>query len=280
VNNVKGGGQYYGRTAAYVGGDTQGSVFANNGSIVQVPSPNLIYGTDSQLIPTGTVNNSVFYHSMSANTGHVTMGYGAGMTQGTFTNNYLVGGATLLEVMAQVGSLTATGNKFYGSANARNILSPAGPYSINNNTYYGTASNSSKFGNSTANDSQTFSQWRSSTGFDSASTATASLMPDTVIIRPSAYTAGRANIIILAPSAPSSISVNLSLAGLANGQAYSIRNGFNFNGSAVTSGVYNSASPNISIPLNGSATTVAGPVGMGSTPTTTCPQLCVMTIVP
>ena len=278
LNSFNGGGQYYGVTASYAGGDTQGSVFAGSGSPLGVAAPNLIFGPESVQSPTGVVSASHFVQPHTANTGNLTMGYGAGVTNATITNNFFVGSATSLEISA-VSTAQVTGNKFYSSSSgSRNVLTRRGTFTWNNNTYYGTPAASEKFGNVTDGVSQTFATSQSRTGFDSSSTVSSGNLPDTVIVRPNTYESGRANIIVHAASSPSSINVDLSATGLSNGQAYTIKNAFNWNGQNVLSGTYNSASPIINVPLNSAVTSVAVPIGMSSAPSTMAPKFVLLVV--
>lgn len=283
LNNFGNGTQLYGRTAAYPGGDIQGNVWANSGSPLgaTIRHHNLVVGPETQRIADILIQNNFFFHPHNINAYNMVFGYGAGVDNGHILNNYFVGGGGIGLELTDVTNVTATGNKFYTSnSSGINIQSSQAAYTVNNNTYYGTASNADEFGNVTAHANQTFALWKSSTGFDSTSTINASAMPDTVIVRPNAYQAGRANVIVYAPSAAASITVNLSQAGLTNGQAYTIQNAFNFNGPSVITGVYSSLIPNIIIPLGGISTSVASPLGSTYTPPTTSPQLAVFVVVP
>ena len=284
VNNFGHGGQFFGVTGPYVGGDVQGSVFANAGSPMRGIDPNIAYrnmlfGADSQVVPTASVTNSHFYHP--AGMGYsVNFGYGAGILLGIFTNNYVIGSGTGFEA-SSVTSLTMTGNKFYSAGSGDiAVLSQRLPYVWNNNTYYGTSTNQFKYGDTTSHNNLNFTGWKTATGFDLLSTATTSAMPDTVIVRPNAYTAGRANVVVYAPSGAASINVNLSTSGLTNGQSYTIKNAFNYFGPNVATGTYNSSNPTISLPLTGAAASVATPVGATYTPTTTVPQFGAFIVVP
>jgi hypothetical protein len=191
----------------------------------------------------------------------------------------IVGGTGLLEVR-NTSSAAVAGNKVFGnSVNATYTVIDSGTsYTWNNNTYYG-SQNQTPFGCPGLGLCQ-FSTWRSRTGYDSSSIETASAMPDAVFVRANNYQPGRANIFIYAPSSPASINVNLSSAGLTNGQGYTIKNAFNYFGASVYSGTYNSASPTINLPLTGASQSVAMPIGHGYTPSTTCPQFCAMVVVP
>src|SRR5262249_49736480 len=125
-----------------------------------------------------------------------------------------------------------------------------------------------------------FANWRTLTGFDAGSTATSSAMPDTAIVRPNTYQAGRANVMIFSFSGANSISINLSTTGLINGQTYTIRNAQDYFGTPVLTGTYNAANPTVTVSLTGTSQSVAMPIGYGYTPPTTCPQFCPMIVVP
>jgi hypothetical protein len=187
--------------------------------------------------------------------------------------------------MDAVGSVTASGNKFYlNSATFGYTEIFAGPSyptgTFNNNTYYN-ATGKDYFGRSGVG-YVSFATWKSATGYDAASTTTGAAPSDSVTIIPNEYETGRAHIVIYAPSNPSSIDVDLSTTGLVHGQAYTIKNAFDYNGVAVTSGTYDSGSPTISISIgSGSiARNVATPLGMGATAATTLPEFTAMVVVP
>ncbi|HEX3102232.1 MAG TPA: hypothetical protein VHQ01_10585, partial [Pyrinomonadaceae bacterium] len=276
LNNFNLGVQAYGVSGPYVGGDFQGSVFAGSGSPVGQYHYNMIYGPDSVQSPTATVNACHFYHAAGGPSYSISFGYGAGITTGVFTNNYIVGAGSQL-MIGRLANATITGNKFYTALSGfkQTVVLPGGTaYNWNNNSYYGTGS----FG--IGGNMVGFAVWKAATGYDAAGTDTASALPDTVIVRPNAYQAGRANIIIYAGSRAASINVNLSTSGLVNGQAYTIKNAYNYLGANVATGVYNAAAPTISVPLNSSATAVATPTGQPSPPATACPQQCALIVVP
>jgi outer membrane biosynthesis protein TonB len=285
LNNFNLGAQYFGVTGAYVGGDTQGSVFANNGAPLNNLSPNqrninLLVGPDSIRIPNINLQNLFFFHPYSANGTLLKFGYGAGISNGSILNSYFVGGGGVLLEVQSTTTATVTGNNFYSSAGSPSyvIVPPGASYSWNNNTYHGSA-NRDVF-SVAGGDRLIFTNWKANTGFDLASAQTSTALIDKVIVRPSTYQAGRANVIIYAPSNPGSINIDLSTTGLTNGQSYTIKNAFNYFGANVAAGTYNSASPVISVSLTGAATSVATPVGYSYTAPTTCPQFCSMVVVP
>lgn len=276
VNPFNQGIQGFGQTGPYVGGDWQGNIFVGAGSPLGQNNPNLVYGPNEQQSPTGTVNECYFYRNGSSGYNAI-FGYAAGLDTGTFTNNYLGGGDTAITI-STVNTLSLSGNIVFGAA--INTLAAEAGYSWNNNTYYNTGTSATKFGNTTDVANQTFATWKTQTGYDASSTIDSGNLPDTVIVRPNAYETGRANIIIYAASAPTSINVDLATTGLVNGQAYTIKNAFDWNGGDVATGTYNASSTTVSVPLNGEADDVSTPVGWGTTPATTCPQFCAMVVLP
>ena len=284
-NNFNLGMQGYGVTAPYVGGDISGTVIANSGSPlgkfgdVNRRNYNLILGPDSQISPTGVLRNSHFFHPMSTSGYSVKFGYGAGVGVGTITGNYFVGGGTLFEI-ANTPSANVSGNQFYSSRTGAvyAIAANGMPYTWNNNVYH-KASGRDVFGIAATGLYQ-FTGWKNMTGFDQSASATNTNMPDTVIVRPNAYTPGRANVLIYSPSGVATATINLSLTGLVDGQAYTIRNGQDYSGSAIASGTYSAQNPNVVVSISGPALTVAPPNGYSFTPATTCPQFCPMVVVP
>jgi hypothetical protein len=284
LNSFNLGTQCYGVTAPYVGGDLSGSAWANSGAPlgkfdVNKRNYNLIIGPDSQVSPTAILRNSHIYHSPMTNGYLVKFGYGAGVGNGTITNNYFVGGGTLFEI-ANTPSATITGNQFYSSgSNAVYTITQTGlSLNWNYNTYHGSAGRS-VFG-VTGVGLQQFANWKTLTGFDSNSSSTSTAIPTTVIVRPNSYQMGRANVIIYSVSGVTTANIDLSSVGLINGQQYTIRNAQNYFGTPVLSGTYNSASPTVTVTLTGTTQSVAEPIGHGYTPPTTCPQFCPMVVVP
>jgi hypothetical protein len=284
LNSFNLGTQCYGVTAPYFGGQLIGDAFSNSGSPLGKFDPakrnyNLIIGPDSQASPTAILSDSHFYQPSTTIGYSVKFGYGAGVGTGTVTNNTFVGGGTMFEI-ANTNSATISGNRFYSSqSGAVYTIVPSGrSYSWNNNTYY-SAMGRNVFGIAASGTYQ-FANWRSLTGFDANSTATSTAMPTTVVVRPNSYQPGRANVFIYAIAGSTSVSVDLSTAGLSNGQHYTLRNAQNYSGAPVTSGNFDSANPLINVSLTGAAASVATPVGYSYTPPTTCPQFCPMVVVP
>jgi FG-GAP-like repeat len=285
LNNFNLGAQLFGVTAAYIGGDIQGSVFANAGAPLGMFNPsqrniNLLVGTDSMQIPNINIQNSFFFHPYASNGTLMKFGYGAGVANGQILNNYFVGGGGILLGVENTTAVTATNNKVYSSNTGAyyTLVPPNSQYIWNNNTYYD--GNNRNIYAVSGQDLLQYQPWRTNTGFDTGSTVTSVRMPDTVVVRPNTYQAGRANIIVYSPSRPASINVNLSTAGLTNGQTYTIKNAFNYGGAAVATGTYNSSNPTITLSLTGNAVSVAAPTGFGYTPPTTVPDFGVFVVVP
>ncbi|REJ78533.1 MAG: hypothetical protein DWQ47_03520 [Acidobacteria bacterium] len=284
LNSFSLGMQLYGVTGPFVGGELEGVVVAGSGAPVGESHYNLLWGPNSQASPTAKLTESVFYNAAPSNGTSVIMGYGAGVQVATVKDNYFLGepGSGALFTVGNIGtSLTMTGNKFDRvSGNGYHVISDPGNYNLNNNSYYSTTeSTTTKLGIPGVG-GHTFSNWQSTTGFDTASVRNDNPMPDTVILRPNAHQPGRANVVVYAPSLPASVQLDLTSAGLNHGQSYSIKNAFNINGAAVTSGTFNASNPTITLPLNAAAKSVASPNGMATTPPTTCPRFCVFIVTP
>jgi hypothetical protein len=281
INNFNFNGQFYGVTGPYVGGDLQYNVFANAGSpLGGVTTPtfrnfNVLYGPDSQVSPTANISNNHFWAPFNAYGGTpAALGYGAGINSATVTGNYFVGGPVAVS-LANINTIAFSGNTVYGGASAANYVSVSTPLlgTWNNNIYPAAAGRS-------VYDSLSFATWRASTGFDAQSNETANPLANTAVVIPNEQQPGRGTIVVHSSSSPTSIGADLSSLGLTNGQSYAIKNAFNYAGPNVLTGNYNSGAPTVTIPLNGAAATVAAPTGMGFIPGTTCPQLCVMIVVP
>ncbi|MEW6511413.1 MAG: T9SS type A sorting domain-containing protein [Bacteroidota bacterium] len=98
-----------------------------------------------------------------------------------------------------------------------------------------------------------------------------------IFVRPNAYEGGRANIIIYNWSRASSVSVDLSAAGLRPGDGFVVRDALNWTGPAVVTGTYTGSS--VAIPMTGLS--VATPVGTPAvTPTHTAPEFGTFVILP
>jgi hypothetical protein len=100
-----------------------------------------------------------------------------------------------------------------------------------------------------------------------------------VFVRPNKYEAGRANITIFNYSKFSDVSVDLSTAGLTNGQQYEIRSAQNYLGAPVMVFTYNASAPVITVSMTSpESTAVAAPVDL-PTPATTLPEFGVFVVI-
>jgi len=286
LNSFVNGGQYFGQTASYVGGDTKGSVFANAGAPVRNVYPSsyyrqLIVGTNSVEIPSVSIDHSYFWQPNLGTAINLAFGYGAGIASGSVTNSVIVGTIMGCEFSPTTGTFTNNIVDVNYGAGSVTLKSVGLSNTIDNNLYYHVDGVSGWFyygapGHSTVS----FTQWKIDSGYDSSSTASASAMPDTVYVRPNDYQIGRAHIIVYAQSAPTSINVDLATTGLTDGQDYTIKNAFDYFGTAVATGTYDAGSTTISLPLNGAATNVATPTGLAYTAPTTAPNFAAFVVVP
>jgi hypothetical protein len=77
------------------------------------------------------------------------------------------------------------------------------------------------------------------------------------------------------------VNVDLSAAGLSNGQSYEIRNVQNYFGAVVFSGVYSTGSAVVSLSMtSAAATAVVAPLNHSFTPATTLPEFGVFVVIP
>jgi hypothetical protein len=175
----------------------------------------LLGGLHSAVSP---IIDSNYTYDQVHSAGNSNIGYNAGATGATITNNYFDSGTALS--MVNCSGTTMTGNAFYGGLSGF-----------------------------------TQSQFPSNTYFSSQPTGTH------VFVRPNAYEAGRANIIVYNWDSNSTVSVDVS-AVLTEGQGYELRNANDFFGAAVLNGTYD-GSP-LTIPMTGLS--VATPVGVAAPP--------------
>jgi hypothetical protein len=207
------------------------------------PAQNIAFTNNHTYSPGTSNTNSRFGYSTTANQNL------------TATGNYFINGGPTLN-LNHWSNLTFTGNLNYATGTSINDSSltstEIGAWIFNNNSYYFTGSGSpfvDQLG------SRSFTQWKTDTGFDTASTFSSSTPPDTVVIRANAYERGRANIIVYNWSNANSVNLDLSLAGLLAGDSYEIRDVQNYFGTPVASGTYSGGT--VSVPTTASA--VANP---------------------
>jgi hypothetical protein len=271
--------QFRGVSGPYVGGDIQGCVLAGCGihSLADPPYHRaMIYGPEAQQSPTGSVRDSVFHHHGVDTGEHCIFGYGSGIADGVFKDNYFLGNvAKGVSASDVVDALEFTGNKFdnpyYVGVNVGTHVQalPEEPgWTWDNNDYYRTTLGQWKF-NIVGVAGDDFAAWKLATGYDANSSIHTDPMPDTVIVRANAYEAGRSNVVIYCPSEPATIDVDLSDTGLVDNQSITVYNAYNYEGDPVYTGTFDMADPIITIDLeSAAAVAVATPAGMPAVATT------------
>ena len=189
----------------------------------------------------------------------------AGDVSGTYgkiiiDSNYFAGNGRAGIILLNWDSAVVVSNtSFYREGSAAVIIpssSSVSAYQWNSNTYYGTISGS-QFVFQT-NMPAPFSSWVSQSGFDSGSSYTNTAPSGTQIFQqPDQYSSGQSFITIynwdMLPAVP------FYPSGLADGDAFEIIDVQDYYGTPVYSGIYNSLSPVINLPLVN--TTVSAPAG-------------------
>lgn len=179
-----------------------------------------------------------------------------------FTKNYLMGNGRAGVLIANWDSVTSTNNQCFFNNGVIGVVDTVSAwplnYMINNNSYFSNIlTNQFSFqGGAQTN----FANWKSNSGFDNLSTHV--LNPpdkDTIIIQKNSYSNGRSRIIIFNHSQQNMASIDLSSAGLTNGQQFIIKDIQNYFGNVVFTGTYNSLNPIINVSLNHSI--VSAPIG-------------------
>ncbi|MCC7298792.1 MAG: T9SS type A sorting domain-containing protein [Bacteroidia bacterium] len=171
-------------------------------------------------------------------------------------------------------------NSYYLSNGSIGLALPLGTnpsaYYWNNNTYYlGADTLQFAYQYQLPN---TFNKWKNTTGFDNNSNAIHDAPKGLqVFILPNKYEAGRAHCIVYNWNNTQEIVVNLSAAGLANGQGFKIANAQNYYGAIAYSGIYNSNQPEITV--NMSSLTPTAPVGKTAA-SNTAPEFATVVILP
>jgi hypothetical protein len=281
-NNFDEGVQAYGSGSAYVQNITfAGNIIFNSG---------LLYGNlvDNFTIGGGgttgganniTLTNNYTYDTPGRNMGQNELGYLWDAAEGsaTVTGNYFVGGLQAVD-LERWSTLTFQNNTMYvapGSQESWILLAPGqnpASYNDSNNTYYGNQQ-FWVFPNCTGwpcgYQVGTTALWQG-LGLDKSSTFNSNAPTGVwTFVRPNEYEAGRANIVVYNWDLGSSVTVDLSGAGINVGDSYQIRDAENWYGGAVAQGTY-TGSP-VTIPMSGLQ--VAQPVGsVPYPPSHTAPQ--------
>lgn len=292
-HNFNFGAQQESQTGNAIGMRNDGVIMFDNGAQFGGTSRNwnLLIGANNGIAADDEVRNSHFFHPGSATAGNlVKLGYSGANGALTVTNNVFSGGGSEQFVADGWTPFVGSGNTFFAKGTNSLFAQVHGLVgSMNNNTYYDQSRLQNCAGGSfrgpfnfntnagACGGFLRYAEWRTASGWDAGSTYTEGVMPNTVVVRPNAYEPGRAHIVVYNWSGATSVSVNLSAAGLANGQPYGIRDALNPFGAFITVGNYNPANPTISLSLAGR--TVAAPVGL-SAPGHTLPDFGVFILLP
>lgn len=316
-NNFQLGMKAYGANQGHSSGvHFDGIISFGNGSTGRYagsPSPevqgsesgNLLIGSDVFPSTNVSVTNSWLYHKPFTEAQESGLALGraptGGNTNAVVTGNYINEGYGALLSLNQWTNVTATNNtivmnspNWVSNTNQVGIQIDRGDYTtdnFDNNHYYFPYAGVNCVGGTfkapfviapitgVCGSFLRWTDWKTVSGFDINSTYTESLpLVSTVTVRPNLYEAGRAIIIANNWQSLTSINVDLSLTGLTNGKHFEVRNVENYLGAPIYTGIFNSGSPNITLPTTGMQ--VATPIGNPFTPTSTCPQFCVYVVVP
>ena len=239
----------YGSGNAYLNNFTvDGNVSFNSGV---GDGMNYTLGGGSPLINLVANGNMAYYNpDRIGNSFRIGYNFGTTNTNGTMTNNYIVGTTF---VSQWTSGFTFTGNTVINPSGLVVLVDQDVPTNStwDNNAYSGAAS--TPF--SALNVGYSFSQWRSAFGWDAHSTMSSATPPNHVVVEPNAYEPGRANIVVYNWTGAGSVTVDLSGA-LNIGDHFVVMNAQNFYGSPVMSGVYGGP---ISLPIS----TVSPPAAIG-----------------
>lgn len=119
-----------------------------------------------------------------------------------------------------------------------------------------------------------FATWQLTTGFDALGNFSLETPPDHYVVQPNLYAPGRAHIMAWLFTQPLILDINLSDAGLANGQHYRIVDATNFFGPNLYTGIFDDTNPDISIPIDSLST--QAPIGMSPIQHTAPEFLCLI----
>lgn len=196
---------------------------------------NYTLGGGSPLINLVATGNMAYYNpSRMGNSFRIGYNFGTTNQNGTCTNNYIVGTAF---VSQWTSGFTFTGNtviNLQGGAviNLDQDVPASSNWNQNAYFYQGQFDPFAALGSA-----YDFAGWKSTFGFDGSSTLSGATPPNHIVVEPSPYEPGRANIIVFNWSHGGSVAVDLSSV-LQPGDAFVIKNVQNFYGAPVLSGVY------------------------------------------
>jgi hypothetical protein len=249
---------------------SEGNVTFNSGSWSQRSSRsfNILMASNNGIADIITLKDNFMWHPFGVNGSNLVVGLGGAQNGSvTITGNYVAGGIPL--TVNNWTRVTVSGNTFYGAnntggGNSTMVLYLGATQSIanwNSNVSYNLIAGATGYFSGAGSDSSTFSQWKHATGFDANSTERTTVPGSNAsFVRPNAYDANQANIVVYNWTGGSSVAVNLSGV-LAPGDSYSVYAAENILGAPVASGTFSGGTVNI--PINGNV--VAQPVGWRAT---------------
>jgi hypothetical protein len=248
----------------------EGNVLFNAGTLSTYPSANLLLGGEAP-VENGVVKDNFLYFSPGKGSTNARLGYLSVANTGlTATGNYVVGGATPLD-MGYWSSASVSGNTISGSGHILSFRDDNGAgYTWTGQRYYRDPSaNAWAFNGSWSS----LNSWQAATGLGGTDVATSAPTQPAVFVRPNAYEPGRATVIVFNWSGQGSINVDLS-AVMTPGAHYEVRSVQNLFGAPITSGTF---AGSIMIPL-GPVTPIQPIGGSDVAPTVTGPSFDVFVV--
>ena len=220
-----------------------------------------VFGGGARIENLKLLNNYIF-QNLSMNGVTIRTDYGGNANSNVvFSGNYVAGGSgggNFQVISAHYDALIFTNNTLYSTnGNLLQVQSQSG-YNVNSNAYYGNGGQNFD----TNGASYSFANWKTATGFDSASSYSANTPPpNRVFVNTNAYEAGRANIIVYNWNNSNNVVVDVSTV-LSSGDVYQVRNAQDYFSAPVLTGTYTGAS--FSLPMTNLTTVAAN--GWTNTP--------------
>jgi len=243
----------------------EGNIIFNAGTLSDIyTSSNILFGGEDPA-DNITIQNNYTYFSPGLGSGGARLGYTTTANGSfTFSGNYIIGGAPVIEVRFWNGG-TVSGNVVGGAGTLVSFVDTSTGFSWTNNTYYRDSTQAAwKFGGASAT---SLPAWRTASGLGAGDKGIGASSTTSIAVIPNAYEPGRANIVVYNWANQASANVNVGGI-LASGDHYEVRNVQDLFGSPVASGTYNGGGT-ITVPLAGVTPTPpiggspAGPVKTG-----------------
>lgn len=261
---------------------------------------NLEVGSDDWPSDDISIKNSSLYHKPGTDVEIPGIWLGrnpaGGNTNAVIANNYVVEPSDAI-TFNYWSNVQVTGNTFYqheGSFGKIVFLrSATSNFSWNNNTYFAPSAiltcpteqkrapfyANGSVGSCGGGGALDFNEWKQATGFDANSTFNATRPTGKeIFVRANVYEAGRAHIAVYNWDASNTVTVSLANAGLSPGQRFEVRNVQDYFGTPVVSNQTYADGMSITLPMSG--LTVATPIGLPHTPTSTGPEFAAFVVVP